>query len=422
MLDINLLRNNFEEIQRNLKKRGFEFDLKKFKKLDSERKKFQVETETLQEKSNSLAKDIAQEKNQDIKNQKLTDAKKISTSLKELKTHQDKAIKDLNNFLLEIPNVLSDDVPEGKSEENNKLIYEKGSIPKFSFKIKDHQEIGELLNGINFEESVKITKSRFVVLRNEIAKLHRALAQYMLDIHVENGYEEIYVPYLVNKNSLEGTGQLPKFEEDLFKISNEEMYLIPTAEVPVTNIYRNKILKSDELPIKYVAHTPCFRSEAGSYGKDTKGIIRQHQFDKVELVKFVHPEDSEKELHNLTNDAESILINLDLPYRKVILCSGDTGFASSKTFDLEVWFPSQGVFREISSCSNFADFQSRRMKIRIKQSKENIFCHTINGSGLAIGRTLAAILENNQTEKGSVIVPDVLVDYMGGTKELNLPR
>ncbi len=422
MLDINLLRNNFEEIQRNLKKRGFEFDLKKFKKLDSERKKFQVETETLQEKSNSLAKDIAQEKNQDIKNQKLTDAKKISTSLKELKTHQDKAIKDLNNFLLEIPNVLSDDVPEGKSEENNKLIYEKGSIPKFSFKIKDHQEIGELLNGINFEESVKITKSRFVVLRNEIAKLHRALAQYMLDIHVENGYEEIYVPYLVNKNSLEGTGQLPKFEEDLFKISNEEMYLIPTAEVPVTNIYRNKILKSDELPIKYVAHTPCFRSEAGSYGKDTKGIIRQHQFDKVELVKFVHPEDSEKELHNLTNDAESILINLDLPYRKVILCSGDTGFASSKTFDLEVWFPSQGVFREISSCSNFGDFQSRRMKIRIKQSKENIFCHTINGSGLAIGRTLAAILENNQTEKGSVIVPDVLVDYMGGTKELNLPR
>ena len=244
----------------------------------------------------------------------------------------------------------------------------------------------------------------------------------MLDTHVNEGYEEIYVPYLVNVDSLKGTGQLPKFEEDLFKISNEEMYLIPTAEVPVSNIYRNKILNSDELPIRYVAHTPCFRSEAGSYGKDTKGIIRQHQFDKVELVKFVHPEDSDDELENLTADAERILINLNLPYRKVILCSGDTGFASSKTYDLEVWFPSQKTYREISSCSNFGDFQSRRMKIRIKQSKNNILCHTLNGSGLAVGRTLASILENYQTEKGSIIVPDVLIDYMDGTKELNLSR
>ena len=422
MLDINLLRNNLEEIRKNLQKRGFDLDVKLFESLDSERKRLQVETESLQEKSNIVAKEIAQEKNKNTKNQNLEDAKKISNDLKKIKTKLDKALIDLNNFLLEIPNVLSKDVPEGNSEENNKVIYEKGTIPEFSFKIKDHQELGELSNGINFEESVTIAKSRFVVMRKEMAKLHRALAQYMLDTHVENGYEEIYVPYLVNKNSLEGTGQLPKFEEDLFKISKEEMYLIPTAEVPVSNIYRNKILNSEELPFNYVAHTPCFRSEAGSYGKDTKGIIRQHQFDKVELVKFVHPEDSEKELDTLTNDAESILINLNLPYRKVILCSGDTGFASSKTFDLEVWFPSQDTYREISSCSNFIDFQSRRMKIKIKQSKENIFCHTINGSGLAVGRTLAAILENNQTEKGTVIIPEVLVDYMGGIKELNLSR
>ena len=422
MLDINLLRNNLKEIKNNLQKRGFVIDVKTFERLDSERKKLQVETESLQERSNILAKEVAQEKNKNTKNHKLKDAKKISNNLKEIKTKLDTALKDLNNFLLEMPNVLSEDVPEGKSEENNIVIYEKGTIPEFSFKIKDHQELGELSNGINFEESVTIAKSRFMVLRKEMAKLHRALAQYMLDIHVEKGYEEIYVPYLVNKNSLEGTGQLPKFEEDLFKISKEEMYLIPTAEVPVSNIYRNKILNSEELPINYVAHTPCFRSEAGSYGKDTKGIIRQHQFDKVELVKFVHPEDSESEFENLTKDAESILNSLNLPYRKVILCSGDTGFASSKTFDLEVWFPSQGKYREISSCSNFGDFQSRRMKIRIKQSKENILCHTINGSGLAIGRTLAAILENNQTEKGSVIIPEVLVDYMGGIKELNLSR
>ena len=422
MLDINLLRNNLEEIKKNLQKRGFEFDEKVFVRLDSERKKLQVDTESLQEKSNILAKEVAQEKNQNLKDLKLKDAKKISTELKGVKSKLDTALEELNNFLLEMPNVLSEDVPDGKSEEHNEIIYEKGTIPKFSFKIKDHQELGELFNGINFEESVIIAKSRFVVLRKEMARLHRALAQYMLDFHIDNGYEEIYVPYLVNKNSLEGTGQLPKFEEDLFKISNEEMYLIPTAEVPVSNIYRNKILNSEELPINFVAHTPCFRSEAGSYGKDTKGIIRQHQFDKVELVKFVHPEDSENELNKLTNDAESILHNLNLPYRKVILCSGDTGFASSKTFDLEVWFPSQKTYREISSCSNFRDFQSRRMKIRIKQSKENIFCHTINGSGLAVGRTLAAILENYQTEQGSVIVPEVLVNYMGGTKELNLSR
>ena len=422
MLDINHLRNNLKDVQDNLKKRGFVLDAKQFKSLDSERKLLQTETESLQEKSNILAKEISVEKNQEVREQKLKSAKEISSQLKKHKSELDKTLERLNNFLLEIPNILSKDVPEGNSEKNNLVVYEKGSIPDFEFQIKDHQELGELYNGINFEESASIAKSRFVVLRKEIAKLHRALIQFMLDEHIKKGYEEIYVPYIVNASSLTGTGQLPKFEEDLFKIANEEMYLIPTAEVPVTNIYKNKILKLEDLPIRYVAHTPCFRSEAGSYGKDTKGMIRQHQFDKVELVKFVHPEDSETELNSLTEDAESILMSLELPYRKVILCSGDIGFASTKTYDLEVWFPSQNTFREISSCSNFGDFQSRRMKIRIKQSKENILCHTINGSGLAVGRTLAAILENFQNENGSITIPDVLVSYMGGTKELNLSR
>ena len=422
MLDINHLRNNLKDVQDNLKKRGFVLDAKQFNYLDSERKLLQTETESLQEKSNILAKEISVERNQEAREQKLKNAKEISSQLKKHKSELDKTLERLNNFLLEIPNILSKDVPEGNSEKNNLVVYEKGNIPDFEFKIKDHQELGELYNGINFEESASIAKSRFVVLRKEIAKLHRALIQFMLDEHIKKGYEEIYVPYIVNASSLTGTGQLPKFEEDLFKIANEEMYLIPTAEVPVTNIYKNKILKLEDLPIRYVAHTPCFRSEAGSYGKDTKGMIRQHQFDKVELVKFVHPEDSETELNSLTEDAESILMSLELPYRKVILCSGDIGFASTKTYDLEVWFPSQNTFREISSCSNFGDFQSRRMKIRIKQSKENILCHTINGSGLAVGRTLAAILENFQNENGSITIPDVLVSYMGGTKELNLSR
>ena len=422
MLDINHLRNNLKDVQDNLKKRGFVLDAKQFNSLDSERKLLQTETESLQEKSNILAKEISVERNQEAREQKLKNAKEISSQLKKHKSELDKILERLNNFLLEIPNILSKDVPEGNSEKNNLVVYEKGNIPDFEFQIKDHQELGELYNGINFEESASIAKSRFVVLRKEIAKLHRALIQFMLDEHIKKGYEEIYVPYIVNASSLTGTGQLPKFEEDLFKIANEEMYLIPTAEVPVTNIYKNKILKLEDLPIRYVAHTPCFRSEAGSYGKDTKGMIRQHQFDKVELVKFVHPEDSETELNSLTEDAESILMSLELPYRKVILCSGDIGFASTKTYDLEVWFPSQNTFREISSCSNFGDFQSRRMKIRIKQSKENILCHTINGSGLAVGRTLAAILENFQNENGSITIPDVLVSYMGGTKELNLSR
>ena len=422
MLDINILRSNPSSIQENLKKRDFLFDVEEFNKLDAERKKNQIDTESLQEKSNKIAKEIASEKDPDLKKNKLKEASQISSQLKESKIKLDSSKLHLNNFLLEIPNIISEDVPVGKSENENSVIYEKGEKNLFNFEVKDHQEIGMLLDGMNFEESVKISKSRFVILKNEIAKLHRALIQYMLNLHTKNGYEELYVPYLVNSESLKGTGQLPKFEEDLFKISNDNMYLIPTAEVPVTNIHRNEILNSEDLPINYVAHTPCFRSEAGSYGKDTRGMIRQHQFDKIELVKFVHPEDAESELEKLTQDAESILENLSLPYRKVILCSGDTGFASTKTYDLEVWFPSQDSYREISSCSHFSDFQARRMKIRIKQSKANIFCNTLNGSGLAVGRTLAAILENYQNENGSVKIPEVLIDYMDGSKELILPR
>ena len=422
MLDINLLRSNPSSIQENLKKRDFLFDVEEFNKLDAERKKNQIDTESLQEKSNKIAKEIASEKDPELKKNKLKEASQISSQLKESKIKLDSSKLHLNNFLLEIPNIISEDVPVGKSENENSVIYEKGEKNLFNFEVKDHQEIGMLLDGMNFEESVKISKSRFVILKNEIAKLHRALIQYMLNLHTKNGYEELYVPYLVNSESLKGTGQLPKFEEDLFKISNDNMYLIPTAEVPVTNIHRNEILNSKDLPINYVAHTPCFRSEAGSYGKDTRGMIRQHQFDKIELVKFVHPEDAESELEKLTQDAESILENLSLPYRKVILCSGDTGFASTKTYDLEVWFPSQDSYREISSCSHFSDFQARRMKIRIKQSKANIFCNTLNGSGLAVGRTLAAILENYQNENGSVKIPEVLIDYMDGSKELILPR
>ena len=398
------------------------FDIDTWTKLETKRKDLQSTNETQQSKLNDISKEIGLAKKDGKDISSLQDkASNLTQEIKEQTKILDELLRAIEEFTLSIPNLIDIDVPDGKDETDNLEIRKHGSPKEFTFIVKDHLEIAD--KEIDMEAGVKITGSRFKVFKNEIAQLQRALISFMVDTHVsENGYEEVYVPYIVNKDSLLGTGQLPKFEEDLFKVSDEGLYLIPTAEVPVSNIYRNKILNSDELPIAYVAHTPCFRSEAGSYGKDTKGIIRQHQFDKVELVKFVHPEDSEAELDKLTTDAENILNNLNLPYRKIILCSGDTGFASSKTFDLEVWFPSQKTYREISSCSNFRDFQSRRMKIRIKQSKENILCHTINGSGLAVGRTLAAILENNQTEQGSVVIPDVLVDYMGGTKELNLSR
>ena len=424
MIDIEILRKGFAEAQENLALRGFNLDESKWNDMESLRKELQVKTESLQEQLNKLASQIGEmQKNGKDISQIKKEAGELSASLKVNKNKLDSLQKEINEFLLSIPNLLNESVPKGSSEDDNKIIEEVGNLPNFNFKVRDHQELGIHNNGMDFEAAVKISKSRFVVFKGSTAKLNRALIQFMLNLHTsEHGYKEIYVPLLVNSDSLLGTGQLPKFKEDQFKIENEDedqdLYLIPTAEVPVTNYHRDEILNPKDLPISYVCHTPCFRSEAGSYGQDTKGIIRQHQFEKVELVKLVSPDESKNELEKLTGHAEKVLQLLELPYRKIILCSKDTGFSSSFTYDLEVWLPSQNKYREISSCSNFEDFQSRRMKIRIKQEKKNILCHTINGSGLAIGRTMAAIFENYQNEDGSITVPEVLRPYMDNQKTL----
>lgn len=424
MIDIEILRKGFAEAQENLALRGFNLDESKWNDMESLRKELQVKTESLQEQLNKLASQIGEmQKNGKDISQIKKEAGELSASLKVNKNKLDSLQKEINEFLLSIPNLLNESVPKGSSEDDNKIIEEVGNLPNFNFKVRDHQELGIHNNGMDFEAAVKISKSRFVVFKGSTAKLNRALIQFMLNLHTsEHGYKEIYVPLLVNSDSLLGTGQLPKFKEDQFKIENEDedqdLYLIPTAEVPVTNYHRDEILNPKDLPISYVCHTPCFRSEAGSYGQDTKGIIRQHQFEKVELVKLVSPDESKNELEKLTSHAEKVLQLLELPYRKIILCSKDTGFSSSFTYDLEVWLPSQNKYREISSCSNFEDFQSRRMKIRIKQEKKNILCHTINGSGLAIGRTMAAIFENYQNEDGSITIPEVLRSYMDNQKTL----
>ena len=424
MIDIEILRKGFAEAQENLALRGFNLDESKWNDMESLRKELQVKTESLQEQLNKLASQIGEmQKNGKDISQIKKEAGELSASLKVNKNKLDCLQKEINEFLLSIPNLLNESVPKGSSEDDNKIIEEVGNLPNFNFKVRDHQELGIHNNGMDFEAAVKISKSRFVVFKGSTAKLNRALIQFMLNLHTsEHGYKEIYVPLLVNSDSLLGTGQLPKFKEDQFKIENEDedqdLYLIPTAEVPVTNYHRDEILNPKDLPISYVCHTPCFRSEAGSYGQDTKGIIRQHQFEKVELVKLVSPDESKNELEKLTGHAEKVLQLLELPYRKIILCSKDTGFSSSFTYDLEVWLPSQNKYREISSCSNFEDFQSRRMKIRIKQEKKNILCHTINGSGLAIGRTMAAIFENYQNEDGSITIPEVLRSYMDNQKTL----
>lgn len=424
MIDIEILRKGFAEAQENLALRGFNLDESKWNDMESLRKELQVKTESLQEQLNKLASQIGEmQKNGKDISQIKKEAGELSASLKVNKNKLDSLQKEINEFLLSIPNLLNESVPKGSSEDDNKIIEEVGNLPNFNFKVRDHQELGIHNNGMDFEAAVKISKSRFVVFKGSTAKLNRALIQFMLNLHTSvHGYKEIYVPLLVNSNSLLGTGQLPKFKEDQFKIENEDedqdLYLIPTAEVPVTNYHRDEILNPKDLPISYVCHTPCFRSEAGSYGQDTKGIIRQHQFEKVELVKLVSPDESKNELEKLTGHAEKVLQLLELPYRKIILCSKDTGFSSSFTYDLEVWLPSQNKYREISSCSNFEDFQSRRMKIRIKQEKKNILCHTINGSGLAIGRTMAAIFENYQNEDGSITIPEVLRSYMDNQKTL----
>ena len=422
MIDIQNLKENLSETIDNLSRRGFEFDKDYWLKTEKKRKKLQVETEQLQENQNNLAREIGklQKDKKDFSKVK-KEASKSSADLKIKKNELDKVQAQLQDFLLSIPNLIDPRVPDGNSEADNVVVEEIGKKPTFNFEIKDHQELGLLSDGMDFEAASKISKSRFVVFKDSLALLNRALINFMLDVHTkEHSYKEIYVPLIVNSDSLTGTGQLPKFKEDQFKIDDgeQDLYLIPTAEVPVTNYHRNEILELDKLPISYVCHSPCFRSEAGSYGLDTKGIIRQHQFEKVELVSFVEPDKSDEHLEILTSHAENILKKLNLPFRKVILCSKDIGFSSSLTYDLEVWLPSQDKYREISSCSNFKDFQSRRLKIRIKKDKKNILCHTLNGSGLAVGRTMAAILENYQNEDGTVSIPEALKPYMNDIETL----
>ena len=417
MLDSKLLRKETKEVISNLKRRGFEFDETLWTKLESKRKDLQGSTENQQAKLNELSKNIgiAKQNSEDTKDLEKM-ASELTATLKEQSNELDNLLEQIENFVLSIPNLIDHDVPDGEDETSNLELKKIGSPRVFDFPIKDHLDIGRSYE-IDMEAGVKLTGSRFKVLRNDIAHLQRALINFMIDTHVqEHGYEEVYVPYIVNKESLIGTGQLPKFEEDLFKIENQnDFYLTSTAEIPVTNLFRDEILNSEKLPIKYVCHTPCFRSEAGSYGKDTKGIMRLHQFEKVELVQAVESSDSDEALEELTEHAENILKKLELPYRVVSLCSGDIGFSAAKTYDLEVWVPSQQAYREISSCSNFRAFQTRRMKARWKNNSDNKIelLNTLNGSALALSRTVLAILENYQESDGSVTIPDVLRNYLG---------
>jgi len=424
MLDPKIIRNDAQIIAEALKKKKFKLDVDRLADLDSRRKILQTATESLQNERNLRSKSIGKAKadGEDI-SEILSSMDSMKADLEDKKEQLNLLQKELNDYLLTVPNVPSNSVPAGVDESDNQEISTWGTPKSFDFEVKDHAELGEALKqGLDFETATKITGSRFVVMTGRTAQLHRALIQFMLDIHTrEHGYTEVYVPYLVNADSLLGTGQLPKFEEDLFKLRGDpEYYLIPTAEVPVTNLVRDKIVDAESLPLKFTCHTPCFRSEAGSYGKDTKGMIRQHQFEKVELVQAIRPQDSEDALEELTGNAETILQLLELPYRKVVLCGGDTSFASAKTYDLEVWLPSQNCYREISSCSSFTDFQARRMQARWRnpETGKPELLHTVNGSGLAVGRTLVALLENGQQADGSIQIPKALHAYMNGIEQL----
>ena len=424
MLESKLLRGNIDFVVEQLKRRNFSFDVAEFNKLEDQRKVIQVQTQDLQNLRNTKSKAIGQAKasGENIE-PLLEEVSDLGEKLDNAKSALNELQLKIDEIVMAIPNIPHPSVPEGQSEDDNIELLKWGEPKKFDFELKDHVDLGEM-HGIDFAVAAKISGSRFVVITGKVAKLQRALTQFMLDQHTEkNGYTETYVPYLVNADSLTGTGQLPKFEADLFKtnLHGEEgeakvLYLIPTAEVPVTNIVRDTILKDSELPLKFVAHTPCFRSEAGSYGRDTRGLIRQHQFEKVELVQISNPDNSYDVLEELTEHAEGILKLLELPYRKVVLCTGDLGFSSAKTYDLEVWLPGQSAYREISSCSCFEGFQARRMQLRWKnpETKESEFLHTLNGSGLAVGRTLVAVIENYQNADGSITIPKVLQSYMGG--------
>jgi seryl-tRNA synthetase len=417
MLDIQLLRRDLAAVAQRLASRGISLDTQRIEALESERKAIQTRTQDLQAKRNQLSRQIGHAKgNGEDATALMAEVGGLGDELKAGEERLAGIQDELSGLLMTIPNLPHESVPVGQDETANLEVRRIGVPRHFPLPARDHVEIGEDLDLLDFPTAVKIATSRFVLMRGALARLHRALAQFMLDTHtVEHGYQEVYVPYLVNADSMRGTGQLPKFEEDLFKVDNG-LYLIPTAEVPVTNIVRDEIIPADNLPIKLVAHTPCFRSEAGSYGKDTRGMIRQHQFDKVEMVQFVRPEDSYDALEELTGHAENILKKLDLPYRVVALCTGDLGFSSAKTYDLEVWLPAQNTYREISSCSNFEAFQARRMQARYRATDTGKpeLIHTLNGSGLAVGRALVAVLENYQRADGGVDIPEVLRPYMGG--------
>ncbi len=425
MLDPHLFRSELEFVQAQLKRRALDFDTDFYTDLENRRKAVQVKTQELQNERNLRSKSIGQAKAKGEDVQPLLDqVQGLGEQLKAAERELSGIQGQMQALMEELPNLLDPAVPEGKDEDDNVEISRWGDIPEFAFEVKDHVDLGVLHKGMDFEVAAKITSARFVALKGNIARLQRALIQFMLDTHAdEHGYSETYVPYIVNADSLYGTGQLPKFADDLFKVSaNPDLYLIPTAEVPVTNVVRNEIIDDANMPVKMVAHTPCFRSEAGAYGKDVRGLIRQHQFEKVELVQIVRASESEQAHEELTGHAENILQKLNLPYRKVLLCSGDTGFSATKTYDLEVWLPGQDKFREISSCSNFKDFQARRLKARWRnpETGKPELVHTLNGSGLAAGRTLVAVLENYQLENGDINIPDVLQPYMRGMTVLKV--
>ena len=436
MIDIQLLRKDLDTVAARLADRKFILDKDTFVSLESDRKQVQSRSEELQAKRNQLAKAVGMKKGKgEDASAEMAESTLVNQELQALTEKLTVVQAQLNDFLLNIPNIPHESVPTGKDESANQEVLRWGNIPTFDFQVKDHVDLATPL-GLDFDSAVKLTGSRFAVMHGQIARLHRALAQFMLDNHIQIGYHEVAVPYIVNADSMKGTGQLPKFEADLFKVPRkvggddqdesveaayENFYLIPTAEVPVTNLMRDTITPADQLPKKFVAHTPCFRSEAGSYGRDTRGMIRQHQFEKVELVQITKPEASMAALEELTAHAEAILQKLELPYRKVLLCTGDMGFGSVKTYDLEVWLPAQNTYREISSCSNMGDFQARRMQARFKTGQDKPeLVHTLNGSGLAVGRTGVAILENYQQADGSIKIPKALQSYMGGLEKLTL--
>jgi seryl-tRNA synthetase len=419
MLDLKVIRANPDKIKEMLKNRKNDLDMSVFEAIDRERREKLSTLEALRFQRNKVSEDIAvMKKTGKDASAVIAEMKKVSTEIKELETGLAEIQAKQDSIIMVIPNLPDDSVPVGTDEKDNMVVRTWGEIKQPDFEPLPHWEIGERLGILDFGRASKLAGARFALYMGAGSRLERALINFMLDIHTrQHGYTEVLPPFMVNSACMTGTGQLPKFKEDLFKIEGWDFYLIPTAEVPVTNIHREEILQEEALPIHYVAYTPCFRSEAGSYGKDTRGLIRQHQFNKVELVKFCRPEDSREELERLTNDAEDILKRLNLPYRVVSLCTGDIGFSSAKTYDLEVWLPGQNLYREISSCSNFTDFQARRAEIRFKRkgASGTELVHTLNGSGLAVGRTLVAVLENYQQKDGSVIVPEALVPYMGGT-------